>query len=110
MLDIPLRPKGFAAHLALAAMLFLLQQGALQHAYSHFHIVPDPYAAGDSHTPPAHGCDMGAVHAALDGDPPSCATLLVLTSAPPVAAEPAVARFDPPSVICCRSRAPPARA
>jgi hypothetical protein len=103
-------PKAFAAHLVLVALLFFLQQGALQHAYAHFGLVSDPYATGDSHTPPAQGCDLGAVHAALDGSPTSAATLLSPPLEPAVAAEPAVTGFDPQPVLTFQSRAPPARA
>ena len=109
MSRIPLWPKAFAAHLALAAMLLLLQHGALLHAYSHFGIVPDPYATSGSHSPPAQGCDMGVVHAALDGDPPSWAGLLVVGFVPPVVGHRTFTAFHPLSLAHFHSRAPPAR-
>ena len=98
----------FAARLLLAAVLLFAQHGALQHAYSHFGLVPDPYAQRDSHAPPALGCDLGVVHAALDGNPPISARVLVVQSAPPVAAAYAVTPFHPLPVLCFQSRAPPA--
>jgi hypothetical protein len=94
--------------LGLLLVLLTMQRGALLHAYSHFGIVPDPYATGDRHVPPAQGCDLGVVHAALEGDPLSCAPLLALEYLPPVTAVPAVTCFDRPSVLSFRSRAPPA--
>jgi hypothetical protein len=102
------RSQALLVRLGLLLVLVLTQHGALQHAYSHFGLVPDPYAQRDPHVPPALGCDLGVVHAALDGNPPISARVLVVQSALPVAAAYAVTPFHPLSVLCFQSRAPPA--
>jgi hypothetical protein len=99
-----------AARLLLALVLLWAQHGALAHAYSHFGLVPDPYAVGDGSTPPAQGCDLGVVHAALDGDPPSCAVLQTAPFAAPIPSALFVTAVTPLSVRCFNSRAPPTRA
>ena len=104
------RIHGLLARLGLALVLVLTQVGALRHAYSHFGIVPDPYAVGETHTPPVQGCDLGVVHAALDGDPPSATMVLLLRIPPEVPTTVAVASFIPRLVPSFQSRAPPARA
>lgn len=101
--------KAFAVRLLLAVMLLFVQHGAVLHAYSHFGLVPDPYAIGDT-TQPAQGCDVGVVHAALDGDPPSTVTLFSTRFALPVPQSAAVTAFTPLSLRSFQSRAPPARA
>ncbi len=103
------RSQALLARLGLVLVLLFAQHGALLHAYSHFGIVPDPYATPGSHSPPAQGCDMGVVHAALDGDPPSWAGLLVAEFAPPVVGHRAFTPFHPLSLVHFHSRAPPAR-
>jgi hypothetical protein len=90
-------------------VLLLSQHGALLHAYSHFGIVPDPYAIGDTQAPPAQGCDLGVVHAALDGDPPNTAAVLAPQLPPSVAAEVAVTAFTPLLLRSFETRAPPTR-
>jgi hypothetical protein len=107
----PLSPllRTLSARLLLAIVLLFAQHGALLHAYSHFGIVPDPYASPGSHPPPAQGCDLGVVHAALDGDPPSCVVLLVVAFAPPVGGYGTFTAFHPVSFIPFLSRAPPVR-
>jgi hypothetical protein len=106
-MGLSLLTNAVAARVLLVAVLLFAQQGALKHAYSHFGLVPDPYAQNDSQTPPGLGCDLGVVHAALDGDPPSGARLLVVQFAPSVGAVAAFTPFHPAPVLCFQSRAPP---
>jgi hypothetical protein len=96
--------------LGLLLVLLFAQHGALLHAYSHFGLVPDPYAAGEGRLPPAQGCDLGVVHAALDGDLPSAAALCAATFAVPASATLSLTAFTPLSLRPFHSRAPPARA
>ena len=101
---------GLLAHVGLALVLLLAQHGALRHVYSHFGVVPDPYATGDTHAPPAQGCDLGIVHATLDCDPPSAFALLPVRFGFPAPLSVFVTAFTPLSLHWFHSRAPPAQA
>jgi len=105
-----LRSQALLVRLGLLFVLVLVQHGALQHAYSHFGLVPDPYATGDGHAPPAQGCDLGVVHAALDGNLPSSTAHCAVTFAVPAPSPHSVTAFTPLSLRAFHSRAPPARA
>lgn len=101
--------KRWTARSLLALALLFAQHGALWHAYSHFGLTPDPYATGDGHAPPTHGCELGVVHAALEGSPPSSAMPCAVTLAAPTPATLSAAAFTPLPLRSFHSRAPPAR-
>ena len=105
----PIRVQVLLFRLALLLVLLCMQHGALLHAYSHFGLVPDPYATGDGHAPPAQGCDLGVVHAALDGDLPSSLLLHIATLAVPAPSPLSVTAVTPLSPRFFHSPAPPAR-
>lgn len=105
-----LRSQALLLRLGLLCVLGFAQHGALQHVYSHFGIVADPYAAGDGHTPPMQGCDLGVVHAALDGELPASIALCTVTFGVPVPPPHFVTAFTPHPLHSFHSRAPPARA
>jgi hypothetical protein len=106
----PIRMQVLLFRLALLLVLLCMQHGALQHAYSHFGLIPDPYATGGENAPPAQSCDLGVVHAALDGNPPNSVALGTATVASPAPSLFPVTAVSPLSPRFFQSRAPPTRA
>lgn len=108
----PMRPTRLScgalfARLGLLLVLLCAQHGALLHAYSHFGLVPDPYAVGDRNAPPAEACDLGIVHCALDASPPSLTLDFPSGAAAPLALRYLACAFTPRALPAFHSRAPP---
>jgi hypothetical protein len=103
-------PTKTFTRLLLAAVLVFAQHAALLHAYSHFGIVPDPYRSSDGHHAPTQGCELGVVHAALDGELPSSIAVIRTPLAVSLPAAIPIAGFTPQFLRAFLSRAPPARA
>ncbi len=100
--------RALLVRLGMLLTLLCVQHGALQHAYSHFGLVPDPYAVSDRGAPPAQACDFGIAHAALDANPPSSILFCTLGGVAPLATLFFVSAFTPRALPAFDSRAPPA--